>query len=258
MKSRMLMFCLLLAAGASLSAGAQTTIAPNTKITVKLLAPLSTRTNHNGDKITAEVIAPGAFRGDMATGVVKKVKNSGKIHGKSVLNFNFNELYIHGQAVPVDSTIDSLTNSQGKENVDEEGQVIKPKSNLRQLALATALGAGLGALMGGAKGATIGAGVGAAASLVLIEMATKAPSIDFGAGSEFVLSVRQLGPGRPVMNPQGGTQPEPSNAQAYPAQPNPDGNNAANGQQGNTQNYPANPNQNLPYPDSGGQAQTAQ
>lgn len=167
------------------------TIPPNSKMTVKLLGPLSTKTNKVGDKISAQVIAPPAFKGDMVEGVVRRVKNGGKIHGKSILNFTFETLYGHGQAIPIDSSVLSVTNSHGQQNVDEEGQVIKKKNNVGKVALATAIGAGLGALFGGGRGAAIGAGAGLAGSLIMIEMATKGPSIDFAPGSEFVLSVKQ-------------------------------------------------------------------
>jgi hypothetical protein len=58
--------------------------------------------------------------------------------------------------------------------------------------VATGIGALLGAITGGAKGAAIGAGVGGAASLVLVQMAAKAPDISFAPGSEFILSVSAL------------------------------------------------------------------
>ncbi len=167
------------------------TIPPNAKLTVRLLGPLSTKTNKVGDKISAQVIDPAAFKGDIVGGEVKRVKNGGKIHGKSILNFTFDTLYAHGQSIPIESNVLSVANSHGQANVDEEGQVIKKKNNLGKIALGTALGAGLGALLGGGKGAAIGAGAGLAGSLVLVEMATKGPSIDFAPGSEFVLSVKQ-------------------------------------------------------------------
>jgi len=190
MKLRYSFLIALLAIAPAASLRGQT-IPPNSKLTVKLLGPLSTKTNKVGDKISAQVIAPDAFKGDIAEGVVKRVKNGGKIHGKSVLNFTFDTLFAHGQSIPIESNILSLTNSHGQANVDEEGQVIKKKNNLGKVALATALGAGLGAILGGGRGAAIGAGAGLAGSLVLIEMATKGPSIDFAPGSEFVLSVKQ-------------------------------------------------------------------
>jgi hypothetical protein len=159
------------------------------------MSPLSTKTNKVGDKISAQVIAPAAFKGDIVEGEVKRVKNGGKINGKSVLNFTFETLYHHGQAIPVDCSVLSVANSRGQENVDEEGQVIKKKNNIGKFALGMALGAGLGAIFGGGKGAAIGAGAGLAGSLILVEATVKGPSIGFAPGSEFVLSVKERAAG---------------------------------------------------------------
>jgi hypothetical protein len=190
MKLRFGLLLILLAIAPGVSLRGQT-VPSNSQMTVKLLAPLSTKSNKAGDKISAQVIDPAAFKGDIVGGEVKKVKNGGKINGKSVLNFTFETLYHHGQVIPVDSSVLSVANSRGQENVDEEGQVIKKKNNIGKVALGTALGAGLGAILGGGKGAAIGAGAGLAGSLILIETATKGPSIDFAPGSEFVLSVKE-------------------------------------------------------------------
>ena len=167
------------------------TVPANSKMTVKLLAPLSTKTNKAGDKISAQVVDPPAFKGDIVGGEVKRVKNGGKIHGKSILNFTFDTLYHQGKTIPIESSVLSVTNSRGQENVDEEGQVIKKKNNVGKVALGTLLGAGLGAILGGAKGAAIGAGAGLAGSLILVETTVKGPSITFAPGSEFVLSVKE-------------------------------------------------------------------
>jgi hypothetical protein len=190
MKLRYGLFFAVLAVASAASLCGQT-VAPNSQLTVKLLAPLSTKTNKAGDKISAQVIDPSVFKGDIVGGEVKKVKNGGKINGKSVLNFTFDTLYHKGVNIPIESSVLSVTNSRGQENVDEEGEVVKKKNNVGKVALGTALGAGLGAILGGGKGAAIGAGAGLAGSLILVEATVKGPSIDFAPGSEFVLSVKE-------------------------------------------------------------------
>lgn len=167
------------------------TVPRNSTMTVKLLAPLSTKTNEAGDKISAQVVDPPGFKGDMVSGEVKKVKNGGKIHGTSVLNFIFDKLYHQDKTITIESNVLSLINSHGQENVDEEGQVIDKKNNIGKVALGTAAGGLLGGILGGAKGAAIGAGIGMAGSLILVETTVKGPSISFAAGSEFVLSVQE-------------------------------------------------------------------
>jgi hypothetical protein len=166
-------------------------IPSETEFRVKLLAPLSTQTAKKGDKISAQVVTPQEFAGGFLEGEVKEVKNGGKIKGKSVLNFTFNNLTQNGNSIPIDSQVKSFVNSKGQQNVDEEGRIIEKKNNLGKAAAGTGVGALIGGIAGGAKGAAIGAGIGAAASLILIETATQGPSINFAPGSEILLSVKE-------------------------------------------------------------------
>ncbi|MFN0166498.1 MAG: hypothetical protein ACKV22_08705 [Bryobacteraceae bacterium] len=163
-----------------------------TEFRARLLAPISTETSRKGDKITAQVISPAEFEGGILEGEVKESKSSGKMKGTSVLNFTFETLNYKGNATTVRSTISSMTNSKGKENVDEEGRVINKTNNIGKAAVATGAGAIIGGILGGAKGAAIGAGVGAAASIALIQFGTRGPSITFAQGSEFKLLVKEV------------------------------------------------------------------
>jgi hypothetical protein len=122
---------------------------------------------------------------------VKNVKSGNKIKGTSVLNFSFDTLKHAGQAIPVQATVKSMTNSQGKQGVDEEGQIVSKKNRLGALAAGTGLGALVGALAGGGKGAAIGAGVGAAAALVFVEVGTQGPNVSFAPRSEFVVNLKR-------------------------------------------------------------------
>jgi hypothetical protein len=164
-------------------------IKPNSEFKIKLLAPVSTETNQKGDKITAQVTSPAEFAGAMMEGEVKESKSGAKLKGTSVLTFSFSKIVNKEQTIPVSSDVKGFVNSQGKANVDEEGRVIEKKNNLGKVAVATGAGALIGALAGGGKGAAIGAGIGGAASLILVQMAAKAPNITFAPGSEFILSV---------------------------------------------------------------------
>jgi hypothetical protein len=167
------------------------TIPPDSEFHAKLLAPLSTETNRKGDKITAQVVSPQEFNGDIIEGEVRESKSGGKVKGRSVLNFTFQTLNHAGAQVPIQSQVKSVANSKGVQNADEEGRVVEKKNNLGKTALATGIGALIGAAAGGAKGAAIGAGVGAAASLVFIQMAVKGANVTFAPGSEFVLLVKE-------------------------------------------------------------------
>ena len=167
------------------------TIPNNSEFVVKLLGPISTESSKKGDKITAQVMSPPEFQNAVMEGTVKEAKSGGKINGKSVLNFTFETLNAKSGPIPVQSSVKSMVNSQGKANVDEEGRVIEKKNNLGKAAIATGAGALIGGIAGGGKGAAIGAGVGAAASLIFIEVAVKGANVNFAPGSQFVLEVKE-------------------------------------------------------------------
>ena len=181
----------LLALSTALPIGAQM-IPRDSEFQVKLLSPINTQTSRKGDKITAQVLDPAPFKGDILEGRIDEAKSGGKIKGKSVLHFTFQSLNHAGRAIAVQSSVKSVTNSQGKQDVDEEGQIIKKKNNLGKAAVGTGVGALIGGIAGGAKGAAIGAGVGAAASIVFIEVAVSGANVSFAPGSQFLLSVNQL------------------------------------------------------------------
>lgn len=161
------------------------------EFTVKLLSPVSTDTSKAGDKITAQVINPQEFQGDFMEGVVRSSKSAGKLGGKSELSFYFNALHHGDRVFPIQGDIKSVVNSQGKQGVDDEGNVYKKQGNWKKALLGAGIGAGLGAAVGGGKGAAEGAAIGTAASILLIEVTAKAPRIAFGPDSQFVLNVKQ-------------------------------------------------------------------
>jgi len=170
----------------------QHVIAPNTAMRVRLVAPLSTDTNRKGDGVKAEVMEPEHLKGAYVAGTVTESKSSGKIKGKSKLNFRFEQLYFNGATYPIRTNIEALYNSQGQANVDEEGYVVKASNNLGKIAAMSAIGALIGGLAGGGKGAAIGAGAGAAAGFILIQVAAKGPRITFASGSQFVITASPL------------------------------------------------------------------
>jgi OmpA-OmpF porin, OOP family len=184
---------------------------------VQLRSPLSTDKNHKGDAVMALVVSPESFQNDLMEGKVTEVKSGNKLHGQSVLNFTFETIQHAGQSVPVSSSITSMANSKGQENVDEEGRVIRKSSNLGKAAAGTGAGALIGGLTHGIKGAAIGAGVGAAASIILIEVAAEGPKVEFAPGSRFGLSVKSRGgPDLSTLGPGPGGTPATANASAAP------------------------------------------
>lgn len=165
-------------------------LAKDTEIRVQLTAPVSTATNQKGDKITAMVVDPEAFRGAVMEGEIRESKSGNKFKGKSTLLFAFQTLTLKdGTQVPVTSDVKSFTNSKGQQNTDEEGFLVEKKNNLGKMAVASGIGALIGGLAAGGKGAAIGAGVGAGAALIVVQFGAKAPNIRLDPGSQIVLNV---------------------------------------------------------------------
>lgn len=167
------------------------TLCAQDKFTVRaqLTSSLNTKTNKPGDKITAEVLSPDEHKGAFLNGQVKEVKSGGKLKGTSVLSFAFDTLVKDGQETPVQAKIESVVNSKGKENVDEEGRIVKTRNNLPAVAVAAGESAIGGGILRGRKGAAIAAGAGAAAALIVVQFAVDGAEASFDSGSQFELSV---------------------------------------------------------------------
>jgi len=68
----------LLALSTALPIGAQM-IPRDSEFQVKLLSPINTQTSRKGDKITAQVLDPAPFKGDILEGRIDEAKSGGKI-----------------------------------------------------------------------------------------------------------------------------------------------------------------------------------
>lgn len=164
----------------------------DTPFTVKLTAPLSSKTSEKGQEVTAQVVTPAAYKGWFMIGQVDNSKSSGSMKKTSELRFSFHKLSSAdgSQQYPVNATVTSFTNSKGEQNTDEEGQIVEQKNPAVKAGVIGGLaGAGVGAIFGGAKGAAIGAGAGAGAGVLFATFGVKGPSISFDSGSQFGLSV---------------------------------------------------------------------
>lgn len=172
------------------------------ELQASLLYNLGTETSRKGDPISARVISPAAFQGDILEGKVTNVKSGGKIKGESILSFSFENLRHGGEVVPIASQVKSVVNSKGQVDVDEEGHAIRKTNNLAKAALGTGAGALFGGLAGGGKGAAIGAGAGALVSIVLIEIAAEGPTIRLASGSQVTLQAKsRSGPALSSLSP---------------------------------------------------------
>jgi OOP family OmpA-OmpF porin len=210
--------CLLLPAMAAL--------AQDIEIQAELMNGIGTGTSRKGDLISARVLAPAALQGDFLDGKVNDSKAGGKIGGRSVLSFSFETLRHGGQTIPLSAKVQSVANSKGQMNADEDGRVVRGSSgNVGKVVGGTGAGALIGGLARGGRGAAVGAAVGAVASIVLIEVAAEGPSIRLGPGSRVnLLAQSRGGPSLASLSPNAApaaeSQPAPVVASvAAPSQP---------------------------------------
>lgn len=163
----------------------------NERIEAKLLQTVAASTSRKGERIRAEVIAPGNLAGALMNGEVTSSKASGKLKGKSELAFGFYDLSANGATVPITANVTAIQNSEGKVDVDEEGHLLgkpsKGKDALRA-GIMGGIGAVIGGIFGGKKGAGIGAGVGTAVGLAWV-LNTTGEDIRLGPGSVLSLEV---------------------------------------------------------------------
>src|ERR1017187_6173827 len=109
--------------------------AQDISIQVVLAAPLGTDVSHKGDAISAQVISPSALQGDTLLGKINDSRAGNKFTGTAVLSFSFDTLRHGNQTVPISAQVESVINSKGQQDVDDEGRVIRRNnSNLEKAA----------------------------------------------------------------------------------------------------------------------------
>jgi hypothetical protein len=119
-----------------------------TELSVRLLAPLTTRLSRKGDVVSAKVLSPPALEGGILEGEVREVR-AGASKGATI-RLQFQVLHASGTALPVRATVIDVSNSGGKQGLDDDGSAIQIKpeaagSAIRLTAAAANLGLGVGA-----------------------------------------------------------------------------------------------------------------
>jgi hypothetical protein len=159
-------------------------------MTAQLVSPISARANRAGDKVSAIILSPEAYRGAPLEGEIKEAKSSGDLQKTSSLQFFFSSLTLDGKTIPVRADVVSFQNSKGQPGVDEQGRIVRKSSGIGKALAVAGIGAALGAILDGRKGAAIGAGIGLAAGFVFVSVAVKGPDVAFDSKSTFELAVR--------------------------------------------------------------------
>jgi len=196
---------LSVAMGLGFPVGGDLTLPEGTRIFLRLNDYLSTKLNSEGDRFTAEVVAPVLLgdrvvipKGSIVTGSITRVLRPGRFRGKAVMNVLFHSIRIPGRIeIPIVaslSNVDPEGNSGVKPENTIEGDGSKAK-DIAKVATPGATGAGIGGLIGGGKGAAIGGGVGAAIGLATV-FATRGRDIEVRRGTSMDIILE-----RPIVVP---------------------------------------------------------
>ncbi len=187
---------------AAAQTGGEIVLPEKTRISLQLNDHLSTKTNVEGDRFTANVIDP-VYSGDrlvipkgsVVSGTISRVLRSGRFKGKAMMNLHFLSIRVPGRGeIPIVASL-ARVDADGSAGVQTEGTVEGEHnlgSDIARILTPGLTGAGIGGLTHGGKGAVIGAGVGAAVGAAII-FSTRGKDIEMRRGSTMdILLDRQL------------------------------------------------------------------
>ena len=144
-------------------------IVPNgTILTGVLEKDIDTKVSQNRDRFELVVQSPNQYRGAIIEGYISGVNRSGKISGRSQINFNFERIRLsNGQTYEFAGFLQSVTDENGRSvKVDTEGGAQgdnQTTETVKRGGIGAGIGAIIGAIAGGGKGAAIGAIIGGSA-----------------------------------------------------------------------------------------------
>ena len=143
---------------ASPSSQTSVRVPAGTRLVVRMIDSVNSKTNHVGDKFDASLEQPlevngtvVAQRGTRVYGELEQVKSAGKIKGRSELRLALTGIEINGSTHPI---------TTGSYEVKGKS---RGKNTAKKVGIGAAVGGAIGAIAGGGKGAAIGAGIGAGA-----------------------------------------------------------------------------------------------
>lgn len=176
-------------------------IPAKTKVSLKLLSPVSTATSKKGDKFNCKVLTPVEFAGAVVEGHVRSVKRSGKTDKDSKMDLAFDRVTLtDGRTANFSATVIEVfdvVNAKDQGRADNEGTIRNKSTAVKTSIKRAAVGALIGALVGGAiaggQGAAVGAAIGASVGATTT-LAMKGPDLEFRTGTEF--TVETDGPSR--------------------------------------------------------------
>ena len=149
-----LMMLLLMFSGVAQAAndGAQV-IPPKTKLSLKLLSPISTATSKKGDKFSCKVLTPAEYAGAIVESHVRSAKGSGRADKESKLDLAFDRVtMMDGSTATFSATVIEVfevANAVDQGRADNEGTVRNKSRTVKTSIKRAAAGALIGALVGG-------------------------------------------------------------------------------------------------------------
>ncbi|MDQ2747256.1 MAG: hypothetical protein M3T96_08360 [Acidobacteriota bacterium] len=167
-------------------------LANNTKVSTRLITPISTKASQDGDRFQMEVTSPSQYNGAIIEGRVANADRSGRVSGRANISLEFDTIRLrNGQTYRFSGIIDDVTLASGeKVTVNNEGTVRdnnQTTKTVTRAGIGAALGALIGAIAGGGSGAAIGAGVGAGAGAGSVILQGR-DDVELGAGTTFSIT----------------------------------------------------------------------
>ncbi|MDX2030420.1 MAG: hypothetical protein SF339_07115 [Blastocatellia bacterium] len=148
---------------------AATVLPEGLSLRLRLLTPLSTKTNQEGDQFMTRVLAPTEYAGATVAGHIARIERSGRLTGHTEMILEFDTVTLpNGRSGMMAAQIERVYVGDSIKTIDNEGNV-ESASKTKDIIIRSGGGAALGAIIGGiakggkgaAIGAIIGAGVGA-------------------------------------------------------------------------------------------------
>lgn len=144
-----------------------------TDLKVRLNDTLSSKDSRVGDKFTATILSPSRYEEGTLYGHISAIDKSGKIKGRTTMNFDFDSIKLMDGRTGVVHGYVSHVYGDDAGRADDEGGVesgSRTKQTIKRAGIGGVAGAIIGGIAGGGKGAAIGliiGGAGGAGSLAV-------------------------------------------------------------------------------------------
>jgi len=116
----------------------------HTEMRLRLTSPISTRSNHVGDRFTAAITSPASYQGATVEGHIAGLDRSGRAGGKTEIALVFDSITLaDGEQGPLNADLDRVLMSEHVKKVNEEGRVAsgsRPRTSEVRASGATAVG----------------------------------------------------------------------------------------------------------------------